>query len=242
MIDLKGGEVVHARAGARGAYQPIQTPLGPAGDAIAIARALLAVTASPLLYVADLDAIEGHGTHFELCRALSDALPGTTLWIDAGFSSLTDCAFWLPLGTTLVIGSESIATIEIWQELRASLGESLVLSLDFAMDGLRGPQAFLSEPALWPDRIIVMCLTRLGTDRGPDIARLKAVVAQAGARAVYAAGGVRGVSDIEAIAAAGASGALIATALHARAIVQNEIAAFQGRRRSRLDQIRNPAS
>jgi len=37
-------------------------------------------------------------------------------------------------------------------------------------------------------------------------------------------------------------GALIATALHRGAVTQNEIAAFLQRRRSRSDQIRNPAS
>ncbi|MGB6923273.1 MAG: HisA/HisF-related TIM barrel protein [Methyloceanibacter sp.] len=242
VIDLKGGQVVHAQAGARADYRPIETPLGSADDPIGVARALLAITKSPLLYIADLDAIESHGNHFALCRELSDALPGTALWIDAGFSSVTDCAFWLPLGATLVVGSESLATIEAWQELRAGFGESLVLSLDFAAEGLRGPGALLSDPALWPNRIIAMCLARVGADRGPDLERLKTVVELAGPRAVYAGGGVRGIDDLEAIAAGGASGALIATVLHAGSVGQNEIAAFQGRRRSRSDQIRNPAS
>ena len=89
-IDLKGGSVVHASGGDRAAYRPIETPLGPSDDAIAIARALVAVSGAPALYIADLDAIEGVGNHFELCRDLASALPQTDLWIDAGFSNVTD--------------------------------------------------------------------------------------------------------------------------------------------------------
>jgi HisA/HisF family protein len=241
-IDLKDGSVVHARAGERAAYRPIETPLGPAGDAIAIARALLAVSDAPALYIADLDAIEGIGNHFELCRDLSSALPNTALWIDAGFTNVTDCAFWLPLGATLVIGTESLSFMEDWQELRATFGESLVLSLDFAADGPRGPKPLFAEPAHWPERIIVMSLDRVGTGNGSDLERLRGVVGQAGSRSVYASGGMRDIGDLDAAADTGAGGALIATALHRGAVTQNEIAAFLQRRRSRSDQIRNPAS
>ena len=116
-----------------------------------------------------------------------------------------------------------------------------MLSLDFAAEGLRGPTALLSEPGLWPDRIIAMSLDRVGTDNGPDVERLETVAKAAGAAPSMPRAAVRSIGDLEAIAAAGAHGALIATALHAGAITQNEIAAFLQRRRSRSDQIRNPA-
>ena len=234
-IDLKDRLVIHASGGARSDYQPIETPLGPADDPITLARALLSVTGSPALYVADLDAIEGSGNHFELCRDLANALPHAVLWIDAGFSNVTDCAFWLPLGATLVIGTESLSFVEDWQDLRATFGESLVLSLDFAADGARGPASLFAEAAYWPERIIVMSLDRVGTGAGPDVDRLRSIVQQAGSRSVYASGGMRNLNDLEAAADIGAQGALIATALHRGAIAQNEIAAFLQRRRSRSD-------
>jgi len=122
VIDLKDGGVVHARAGKRADYRPLETPFGLADDPVAIARALLAVTDSPILYVADLDAIAGTGHHFDLCRELDTTFPAVTLWIDAGFSNVTDCAFWLPLGATLVIGSESLATLGAWKDIHAGFG------------------------------------------------------------------------------------------------------------------------
>jgi len=235
-LDLKDGLVVHASGGARADYRPIATPLGASDDPVAIGRALLAMTGSPALYVADLDAIEGVGNHFELCRDLASALPGHDLWIDAGFSNVTDCAFWLPLGATLVIGSESLSSADEWQELRASFGESLALSLDFAAEGPRGMRPLFTEPQHWPKRVIAMSLDRVGTAHGPDVARLASVVEKAGSCAVYASGGIRDTSDLETVADTGARGALLATALHRGAVTQNEIAAFLQRRRSRSDQ------
>ena len=231
-LDLKGDAVVHAIAGNRADYRPIASPFGAAGDPVTIARALLAVTGSPSLYIADLDAIAGIGNHFELVRGLSYALPGTTLWIDAGFSDVADCAFWLPLGATLVIGSESLAAVDDWREIHAAFGESVVLSLDFDSGGQKGPDALFDDPALWPNRVIAMNLSRVGTDAGPDVDGLKSLLGIADGRAVFAAGGIRDAQDLAAIASLEAQGALLATALHSAAVTQNEIAALVRERRS----------
>jgi len=231
-LDLKDGAVVHAKAGNRAEYRPIASPFGAADDPVAIARRLLAVTGSPSLYIADLDAIAGSSNHFELVRGLADALPGTTLWIDAGFSDVADCAFWLPLGATLVIGSESVAAVDDWQDIHGAFGESVVLSLDFGTDGSRGPEPLFSDPALWPKRLIAMDLTRVGADTGPDVDRLKTIIDVADGRAVFAAGGVRNARDLAAIASLQVQGALLATALHSEAVTQKEIAALLRERRS----------
>ncbi len=231
-LDIKDGVVVHAKAGPRADYRPISSPFGAADDPVAIARGLLAVTGSSVLYIADLDAIAGSGSNFELLRGLSDALHGATLWIDAGFSRVADCAFWLPLGTTLVIGSESLAAVDIWREMQDAFGENVVLSLDFDAKGQRGPEALFADPSLWPNRIIAMTLGRVGTQGGPDLDGLRSLVAAAGESAIFAAGGIRHAADLAAIAGAGARGALLATALHTEALRQKEIAALLRGRRS----------
>ena len=231
-LDLKNGAVVQAKAGDRADYRPLKSPFGAVDDPVAIARGLLAVTGSPSLYIADLDAIAGTGNHFELVRGIADALPGTMVWIDAGFSDVADCAFWLPLGATLVIGSESLAAVDDWRDIQEAFGESVVLSLDFGTDGSRGPEPLFSDPALWPSRLIAMDLTRVGADTGPDVDRLKAILAVADGRAVFAAGGVRNARDLAALASLEAQGALIATALHSQAVTQKEIAALLRERRS----------
>ena len=226
VLDLKRGVAVHAVAGRRADYAPIMSPFGSADDPAAIARGMLAATGSPALYIADLDAIEGIGNHFELVRGLSYALPDTTLWIDAGFSDVADCAFWLPLGATLVIGSESLDAVDDWRDIHSAFGESVVLSLDVGSDGERGPEPLFSDPTLWPSRLVAIDLSRVGTGEGPDIGQLSSILDMADGRAVFSGGGVRNVADLAAIKALDAQGALIATALHTSAITQNEIAAL----------------
>ncbi|MEE9194954.1 MAG: HisA/HisF-related TIM barrel protein [Methyloceanibacter sp.] len=240
VLDLKDGLVVHARAGKhahagkRAEYRPIATPFGPPHDGAAIARALLGITFSPALYIADLDAILGRGRNLDMCRHLGQALPGTELWIDAGFAQVGDCAAWLPLGATLVVGSETIADLAAWEDLRAAFGQNLVLSLDFDEQGLRGPERLLADPALWPKRVILMSLGRVGTETGPDVARLEETLQRADGREVYVAGGVAGLDDLAAVEKRGARGALAATALHSGALGQKEIAALVRERRSQV--------
>jgi phosphoribosylformimino-5-aminoimidazole carboxamide ribotide isomerase len=231
-LDLMDGNAVHAKAGPRAEYRPVASPFGQAGDPAAVARGLLAATGSSVLYIADLDAITGSGSNFELVRGLGYALPDVTIWVDAGFSGVGDCAFWLPLGATLVIGSEGVKTAGDWLEIKQAFGESVVLSLDFDAEGPRGPGALFADAGLWPDRVVAMDLGRVGSSEGPDIDGLTALVAQGEGRAVFAAGGVRNARDLAALQAAGASGALVATSLHSGALSQNEIAALIRERRS----------
>ncbi len=238
VLDLKDGVVVHARAGKyaragkRAEYRPIATPFGPPHDVAAISRALLGITFSPVLYVADLDAILGQGHNYDICRELAYAFPGTDLWIDAGISDADDCAFWLPLNATLVIGSETIGSLEAWENIRESFSGSVVLSLDFDEQGLRGPKDVMSDAGFWPDRLILMSLGRVGTEAGPDLVRLQETLRVAGSCSVYVAGGVAGYGDIVQVAEAGARGVLAATALHSGAVSQKEIAALVQERRS----------
>jgi uncharacterized protein related to proFAR isomerase len=59
VVDLLGGQVVHARRGERSQYQPIRSPLCPGSDLLPLARALRQASGSALLYAADLDALQG---------------------------------------------------------------------------------------------------------------------------------------------------------------------------------------
>jgi len=122
---------------------------------------------------------------------------------------------------TAVIGSESQTGTELIAQHHGSA--RIVLSLDFRGDAFQGPHEILAEPALWPKRIIVMTLARVGSDAGPDLGRLASIQSIAGGREVYAAGGVRNASDLSVLKDAGVSGALIASALHERRIVAADL-------------------
>jgi phosphoribosylformimino-5-aminoimidazole carboxamide ribotide isomerase len=226
VIDLKGGQVVRARMGDRASYQPIKSPLSPTSDAVDVARGLMAIYPFPILYVADLDAIERNGDNFPALGRIRAEFPALRMWIDSGVadSSALEALISADLGEP-VIGSESQRDGALLARHRDS--REIVLSLDFRGDAFQGPAEILGEPSLWPPRIIVMTLNRVGGGAGPDFARLRAIQSIAGEREVYAAGGVRDAADLSALSAAGVAGALIATALHEGRVVRADLESIE---------------
>jgi phosphoribosylformimino-5-aminoimidazole carboxamide ribotide isomerase len=230
VLDLKGGQVVHARGGRRDEYRPIQSPLAEGSAPEAVVAGLLSLFPFRNLYIADLDAIEGQGDHGDVVARLARAHPNLDLWVDRGVGALSVAHDWLgrDLGS-LVLGSESQSGVETVRALVAH--PRVVLSLDFRDSTFLGPMALLANAALWPARVVVMTLARVGAGSGPDFAGVVQAVERAGGRAVYAAGGVRDLKDLSRLAAIGAAGALVATALHNGALGApelNEIARPQG--------------
>jgi phosphoribosylformimino-5-aminoimidazole carboxamide ribotide isomerase len=225
VIDLMGGKVVRARTGDRGSYRPLESPLAPTSDAVAVVTGLLAVYPFPALYVADLDAIQGNEDNFRTLRRIRAEFPALQMWVDNGAADpvALDALVRADLGAP-VIGSESQHDSALIAQHEGS--RHVVLSLDFRGDGFQGPKEILAEPALWPRRIIVMTLARVGSGAGPDLARFAAIRSIAGGREIYVAGGVRDAADISALKTAGASGALIASALHEQRIVAADLAAI----------------
>jgi phosphoribosylformimino-5-aminoimidazole carboxamide ribotide isomerase len=220
-----GGQVVRARMGDRASYRPLASPLSPTSDAVAVVRGLLAVYPFPTLYVADLDAIQSNGDNFRALRRIRAEFPSLQMWVDNGAAdpAALDALIGADLGAP-VIGSESQRDSALIAQHRGS--RRIVLSLDFRGDAFQGPGEILAQPALWPRRIIVMTLVRVGSGAGPDLTRFAAIRSIAGRREIYAAGGVRDASDLSALKAAGASGALIATALHERRVVGADLEAL----------------
>ena len=225
VIDLLGGEVVHARKGDRGSYRPLQSPLSPTSDAVDVVGGLLALYPFRTLYVADLDAIQGNRDNCSaLCRIRAE-FPALRMWVDNGAadSAGLEALIGADLGTP-VIGSESQRDSALIVKHRGS--RRIVLSLDFRGDAFQGPSEILADPALWPQRIVVMTLARVGSGAGPDLKRFGAIRSIAGGREIYGAGGVRDAADLSALKAAGASGALIATALHERRVGRADLEAI----------------
>src|SRR5262245_27668542 len=189
VLDLKGGVVVRASMGLRDQYRPIATPLSRTSDPVDVARGLMSLHAFPALYVADLDAIERRGDNRRALAQLKSAFPDVTLWIDSGLADRAAAETWLSDGLGhLVLGSETLATGDLVRRL--STDARVILSLDFRDCAFEGPADLLENSDVWPDRVIVMTLTRVGSMAGPDLARLDAIRAAAPQRRIYAAGGV----------------------------------------------------
>jgi phosphoribosylformimino-5-aminoimidazole carboxamide ribotide isomerase len=215
VLDLKGGQVVHARAGERARYRPIRTPLATGSEPPAVLDGLLSLAPFRRVYIADLDAIEGQGDHRAVVAALAYRYPHLDFWLDGGFAGAAAAMAAQAERVAPVLGSESLPDTAALSDAVGRLGRSnCVLSLDYRGERFVGPAAIEASAELWPDHIIAMTLSRVGSGAGPDIARLAALRQSAGARQLFAAGGVRDAGDIERLAAMGVAGALVASALH----------------------------
>jgi HisA/HisF family protein len=230
VIDVAHGRVVRAMKGERSGYRPIETPLAPSSEPEDIARGLAKFFPFHKLYVADLDGIEGRGRNTHLVPLFSRVLPRAEIWIDAGTGSRSAARSVLAAPVaTLVVGTESIETVRVWEEISAEAPGRTVLSLDFRHGEFMGPEAMLSDSSLWPSRVVVMTLDRVGANEGPDIERLEGIVSRAKGRRIYAAGGVRDRHDLDEIRKVGVAGALIASALHSGKISADDLKEVAGR-------------
>jgi phosphoribosylformimino-5-aminoimidazole carboxamide ribotide isomerase len=230
VIDVAHGQVVRAMKGERSGYRPIESPLATSSEPADVARGLARFFPFHKLYLADLDGIEGRGRNTHVVPAISQALPRTEIWIDAGTGSrgAARAVLAAPVAT-LVVGSESLETVRVWEDIRAEAPTRTVLSLDFKNGEFMGPDDMLEDSSLWPSRVIVMTLDRVGANKGPDIEKLEGIISRAGARRIYAAGGVRDRSDLDEIRRVGVAGALIASALHAGKITADDLKEVAGR-------------
>jgi phosphoribosylformimino-5-aminoimidazole carboxamide ribotide isomerase len=135
------------------------------------------------------------------------------VWLDAGFAAPEARARWSHARRTSVIGSESVASLAAFTALRTAAPEAL-LSLDTRGDRRLGPAELFDTPALWPERVIVMTLDKVGAGDGPSFDGLRHALGRAPGKRVIAAGGVRNAADLERLEALGAYAVLVATAIH----------------------------
>jgi phosphoribosylformimino-5-aminoimidazole carboxamide ribotide isomerase len=218
VLDLKAGVVVHARRGNRDEYAPLESPLVEGSDPVAVAQALCAACHTKSLYVADLDAIAGH----PIDRAtLGELAVVSDPWVDAGATEPEQAATLADARVARnVIGTESIAAG--W--LLATSQPAVVLSVDLRDGRLISPDPELAgrEPAaaaplavgLGVRELLVIDVARVGSGAGPPLDAVAELVTALPGVAIYAGGGVRHDEDLCALEAAGAAGALVATALH----------------------------
>lgn len=228
VLDVRGGLAVRAdaRAGGRGHYPPVRGRLHDGPDPIDLARAYRDRLGLSDLYLADLDALAGAPPALPLVRDL--ARLGMRVWVDAGVRDAEDLPPLLEAGASVVVlGLETLRGPDALSLIVARFGPGAIA---FGLD-LRDGRPLVETETAWGSsdpidlaaaavargarRILVLDLGRVGRGKGvgtlPLIARL--TEAHRGI-ALVAGGGVAGPMDLAELEAAGASAALIGSALH----------------------------
>jgi HisA/HisF family protein len=236
VIDLKGGAAVHAVRGERERYRPLRSQIVASSEPVRVTRAVREALRLDELYIADLDAIAGRPAQREVLSALSHE---ARVMVDAGVAEVSAVRLLLELGAArVVVGTETLADPSAFGRLRAELPDArLVLSLDVRAGLVLSPDAELSRLGAAEalarllhhgvSEVIVLDLARVGSGAGPDIALVRELCARFPELELLAGGGVRNARDLRALAEAGAAGALVATALHNRAIGPGELRALE---------------
>lgn len=232
VLDVMNGVVVRAVGGRRDEYRPVVSKLTTSTDPLDVAKALIAATGAEELYVADLDAIRG-------TLAISPAVDE--------LSFRCECPIWLDLGVNRargisvlakarhirpVVGLETAESPDVLVQAVAAITAPVAFSLDLRGGELLGEWkawgAAHPRDALGISRtaiqagakaIIALDLARVGSGSGTGTEPLlRAIRAEFPTTDLIAGGGVRTWDDIDRLGEAGATGVLVASALHEGAL------------------------
>ncbi len=240
VLDLKNGQVVHARRGERQRYLPVQSRLCAGCSPAEVAAAFRHLGFSQA-YVADLDSIAGQPPARAAYHEIAAA--GLDLWIDAGLATAEQAMqvdALLPAGrpcAALVAGLESLRSpVELARMLQVFGPSRLVFSLDLRHGKpLGGPGwpstatgAAVAAAQVGVRRMLVLDLAGVGAESGVHTLELLSQLhAALPAVELAAGGGVRGLEDLRQLRAVGCGRALVATALHTGSLDQAAIAAWE---------------
>jgi phosphoribosylformimino-5-aminoimidazole carboxamide ribotide isomerase len=231
VIDLRQTQVVHAKHGQRASYQPIQSALSTSSDVFTIVEGLLKLYPFRTIYIADIDAISNSGNHSEQIELLSGLYPEVTWWVDNGVRNVNARLLYAPQANIrAVFGSEHIHSLQDYRAMSYAYESRHVLSLDKLNDVELGATELHATGLYWPDDAICMTLNNVGSDTGPDVARLQSLqqlnLARKRPANLFAAGGVRNMEDLLALTHLGLAGALVASALHNGAMTAQQLSSL----------------
>ena len=86
-----------------------------------------------------------------------------------------------------------------------------------------GHEALFYDSNLWPEKVIIMNLSKVGTSTGPDIRRLKYFQDRWPNTTFIAAGGLRDEKDLVLLHKNGINSVLVASALHSGILTAESI-------------------
>jgi len=206
-VDVLGESAVRLE---RGNYDAV---VERAGEPVALAQRWVEAGARRI-HLVDLDGARSGRVRPELVRAI--AATGVPVQASGGIRTVADARALLDAGADrVIVGTAAWPDPTPWFEL----GDALVLALDVRDGEVRTAGWTVGTGLRFEDalaranggRMLVTAIDRDGTLAGPDVELVRQAV-DAGGR-VLAAGGIRSVEDVAALADAGAEAAIVGRAL-----------------------------
>ncbi len=227
VLDILNGFAVHAIRGLRKEYKPLKSIISVSSDPLEVARAFENLGFTEL-YVADLDAISGVDCSFSSIRKIVDG-SNIRLMVDGGVSDIRRTRELLQMGVSkIIVGTETLTSMDFVEEVIRFLGrERVLLSLDLrnghlltnlGSDVSTEPLVLLRRLCeMGLTQVILLDLARVGSGEGANTAFLRHLLGDFDLK-VYVGGGVGSCEDLSQLKELGATGVLLATALHSGVI------------------------
>ena len=223
VLDLSRGLVVHAKKGDRKNYLPIISVISSSSKPKSVLSAFLKLYPFKIIYIADLDAIQGTGNQSLIINQLSLIFNQCEFWIDSGIRSLqNDTSHYKNNNIKLVFGSENKISPELLTNIFKKKPDTL-LSLDYDESGLINNSYLLDDTELWPKQVIIMMLHRVGKNKGVDMNCLNNILSLGENYDIFVAGGVKNINDLNQLKEMPIKGVLIASTLHNGSITENDL-------------------
>ena len=224
VIDLKNGHVVHAVQGNRDLYRPIRSPLCQSAAINDVINAFLRLHPFNKIYIADINALTKTGHHIEQISEVLTRYPEIDFWLDAGFTGLPEqyasYANCIPILASETLSEQDLSRLN-------DLKGQYILSLDFSGNTPLGAKELFQNPRIWPDTIIIMTLSQVGSNLGPDFQKLMDYRNRFSDKKFAAAGGIRNREDLSDLKKNGIHYALVASALHSGVITAGDLAVIR---------------
>jgi phosphoribosylformimino-5-aminoimidazole carboxamide ribotide isomerase len=214
-VDVLGGRAVRLE---QGDYGRVSLEGGDPLELVAAA----ARREPPFVHVIALDAARDGGAPLELARDVLAAAAPVPVQLGGGVRSVADAVALADAGVARVlVGSAAFGPIPL-ADFVAALGDRVVVAVDVS-EGTVRTAGWLADSGLSPEgalarctdagvaRVLCTAIARDGTASGPDLDLIRRARA-AFAGEILAAGGVRDKRDVEALADAGADGAVVGRA------------------------------
>ena len=227
VMDISNGLVVHAVGGNRQNYKAIESNLTSSAAPFDVIDGFLGIHHFESIYIADLDALENDGEHFDLIRSICKRYSMMSFWLDCGTQLIEQYIHLNLENLRLILSSESISSLSTFISiLDKHPRKDFILSLDFKEGRLLGSNELLSLDEHRLDDVIVLNLSEVGTGRGfilPTQIKTNRIYEN---NKLYVGGGIRNIGDVIGLSKQGIEGVLISSALHSQAITRDDLTSF----------------
>ena len=245
VLDLMIGQIVLAVAGNRDAYRPVHSRLTNSSQPLDVAQAIFNQTGCDCLYLADIDSFAGANPNWSVYNELLNR--GFGLWVDADwvtndrFGQITE-KIDQPEKLNIILSSETLSSTSQFDKFTELIENNIepIFSLDKKGNSVITQPGELSETSplelvhMAYDRgvrnLIVLDLDSVGTMSGfaDDADGLGPLIQEISSELtdlrMISGGGVRDVSDVQALLNVGCQHVLVASAIHDCKLTPDDVA------------------